>query len=87
VQQELKSNPLGGHLFQAIRSRTWFMLGTAVLCGILEILGWSGRLWAHYDPLGATPFQIQSVHFFLSFNYSFVIQPLLRPSLSMAMVY
>ncbi|KAH6908163.1 RTA1 like protein-domain-containing protein [Coprinopsis sp. MPI-PUGE-AT-0042] len=44
-----------------IRRRTWFMLGTVVLCGVLEILGWSGRLWAHYDPLGATPFQIQIV--------------------------
>ncbi|KAH6879917.1 RTA1 like protein-domain-containing protein [Coprinopsis sp. MPI-PUGE-AT-0042] len=53
----------GAHLFQAIRpkSRTWFMLWTAVLCGVLEILGWGARLWAHYEPLASVPFQIQIV--------------------------
>ena len=53
----------GAHLFQAIRpkSRAWFMLWTVGLCGVLEILGWAARLWAHYEPLGGIPFQIQIV--------------------------
>lgn len=53
----------GAHFFQAIRpkSRTFFMLWTVGLCGVLEVLGWAGRLWAHYNPLGSVPFQIQIV--------------------------
>lgn len=47
------------HLFQAVKYRTWWLLPTVCLCGFLEILGWSGRLWSSFSPLLATPFQIQ----------------------------
>ncbi|KAF8965859.1 RTA1-like protein [Flammula alnicola] len=47
------------HAAQAVKYRLWFMLLTAVLCGALEILGWSGRLWSSFSPLASTPFQIE----------------------------
>jgi len=34
------------HIAQASRFRLWWLFPTAVLCGLLEILGWSGRLWS-----------------------------------------
>ncbi|KAF9534641.1 RTA1-like protein [Crepidotus variabilis] len=47
------------HLGQAVWWRTWWLLPTACFCGILEILGWSGRLWSSISPLAQIPFQIQ----------------------------
>lgn len=47
------------HLAQATARRQWFMLVTAVVSGILEVIGWSGRLWSHHDVLNFMPFQIQ----------------------------
>ncbi|KAF6748222.1 RTA1-like protein [Ephemerocybe angulata] len=47
------------HTGQSIYHKTWFLLPTVVLCGVMEILGWSGRLWSYYDPLNDIPFQIQ----------------------------
>ncbi|KAF6748225.1 RTA1 like protein-domain-containing protein [Ephemerocybe angulata] len=47
------------HTGQAVHHRTWFLLPTAVLCGIMDLLGWGGRLWSYYDVLNSTPFQIQ----------------------------
>lgn len=35
------------HLYQGIRSKQWYLLCTAVLCGFGELLGWSARTWAH----------------------------------------
>lgn len=34
------------HLAQSIRYRLWWLIPTAVVCGLAEILGWSGRLWS-----------------------------------------
>ncbi|KAH8789449.1 RTA1 like protein-domain-containing protein [Flagelloscypha sp. PMI_526] len=42
------------HLFQAIRFRAYWIIPTAVLCAIGEVLGWSGRLWSHFDPTNNT---------------------------------
>ncbi|KAF8163848.1 RTA1-like protein [Crassisporium funariophilum] len=47
------------HGVQLARYRMWWILPTICLCGMLEILGWSARLWSSYSPLLSTPFQIQ----------------------------
>ncbi|KAK0488432.1 RTA1-like protein [Armillaria novae-zelandiae] len=47
------------HLVQGIASKTWWSLGTAVLCGVLEILGWSARLWSSFNPGLKDPFAMQ----------------------------
>jgi hypothetical protein len=49
------------HVGQAIFYRTWFMIPTAGFAGILEILGWSGRLWSSRNVHLKTPFMIQFV--------------------------
>ncbi|KZT68874.1 RTA1-domain-containing protein [Daedalea quercina L-15889] len=49
------------HFFQAIRYSMWFLLWTAVVAGILEVIGWTGRLWSSYqrDVSQAVPFSMQ----------------------------
>ncbi|KAK0203207.1 RTA1-domain-containing protein [Desarmillaria ectypa] len=47
------------HVAQAIAYRTWWWLCTAVLCGVLEILGWSARLWSSFNPGLKDPFGMQ----------------------------
>ncbi|KAF7341349.1 hypothetical protein MVEN_01871400 [Mycena venus] len=47
------------HVGQAKYFRTWWLLPTAALCGIGELVGWSGRLWSSIDPTADTPFIIQ----------------------------
>lgn len=47
------------HTAQAVQHRLWWLLATAVCCGIGEIIGWSGRLWSSLSPLELTPFLIQ----------------------------
>ncbi|KAI0741783.1 RTA1-domain-containing protein [Daedaleopsis nitida] len=49
------------HLAQTIKSRLWWLLGTATLAGLLEVLGWSGRLWNSKNPRDITPFMIQII--------------------------
>jgi len=49
------------HVVQAIKFRLWWLLPTAVVCGILEIIGWSGRLWSSKSPYSRTPFLMQCV--------------------------
>ncbi|KJA24391.1 hypothetical protein HYPSUDRAFT_162137 [Hypholoma sublateritium FD-334 SS-4] len=49
------------HFVQAIRYRTWFMLFTACLCGMIEIAGWFGRGWSGFSPSASTPFEIQII--------------------------
>ena len=49
------------HLAQAILSRLWWMVPTIVLCGLSEIIGWSGRLWSAYNVQVMDPFLIQCV--------------------------
>ncbi|KAI0035666.1 RTA1-domain-containing protein [Vararia minispora EC-137] len=38
------------HIGQAIYYKIWWLLYTAVIAGIFEIFGWSGRLWASLTP-------------------------------------
>lgn len=49
------------HAVQAIQFRLWLLLPTAVVCGILEIIGWGGRLWSSQNPYLRTPFLMQCV--------------------------
>ncbi|KAJ7093416.1 RTA1 like protein-domain-containing protein [Mycena belliarum] len=49
------------HLGQAINYRVWWLLPTAFVSGLLEILGWSARLWSSYNPELLLPFEIQVV--------------------------
>lgn len=49
------------HLGQALKFRLWWMLPTATLAGILEILGWSARLWSSKSPRLLTPYEMQLV--------------------------
>ncbi|KAI0048958.1 RTA1-domain-containing protein [Auriscalpium vulgare] len=49
------------HLGQAIRWRIWWLLPTAVLCGLLEVAGWSGRLWSSFNIDLRAPFMLQIV--------------------------
>ncbi|KAG1737998.1 RTA1-like protein [Suillus lakei] len=49
------------HLGQAFKYRLWWMLPTAILAGVLEILGWSARLWSSRNPKLLTPYEMQLV--------------------------
>ncbi|KAJ2915434.1 hypothetical protein MD484_g4984, partial [Candolleomyces efflorescens] len=49
------------HTGSALYRRMWWLLPTVVLCGVMETLGWSARLWSHSEPLNDIPFQIQIV--------------------------
>ncbi|KAJ7197943.1 RTA1-domain-containing protein, partial [Mycena pura] len=47
------------HIGQATYFRLWWLLPTAALCGIGELIGWGGRLWSSISPAAGTPFLIQ----------------------------
>ncbi|KAH7870545.1 RTA1 like protein-domain-containing protein [Lentinula edodes] len=47
------------HFSQALFYRKWFLLYTAVLAGLVEILGWSGRLWSNQNLPNSTVFTVQ----------------------------
>lgn len=47
------------HVFQATYYRMWWLFPTVCLCGILEILGWSARLWSSFNPINSSPFEMQ----------------------------
>ncbi|ORY26063.1 RTA1 like protein-domain-containing protein [Naematelia encephala] len=52
------------HLGLAIRYRYWIVLCTLVpgeklITPTVEIIGWAGRLWSHYDISGINPFIMQ----------------------------
>jgi hypothetical protein len=49
------------HVAQAIRFRLWWLFPTAVLCGLLEVIGWCGRLWSSKNPHLHKPFVMQWV--------------------------
>ena len=49
------------HVVQAIHFRLWWLFPTAVLCGLLEVIGWSGRLWSSKNPILQEPFIMQYV--------------------------
>ncbi|KAJ6624747.1 RTA1-like protein, partial [Mycena sp. CBHHK59/15] len=47
------------HIGQAIHYRMWWLFPTACLCGVGEIIGWSGRLWSSISPTLKDPFLMQ----------------------------
>ncbi|KIP03965.1 hypothetical protein PHLGIDRAFT_20109 [Phlebiopsis gigantea 11061_1 CR5-6] len=47
------------HIIQGIHYRLWFLLPTAVLACIGEVLGWSARLWSSLNVDLETPFIMQ----------------------------
>jgi len=47
------------HMGQGLIYRAWFVIPTIVFSGVLEILGWSGRLWSSKNIDLNTPFMIQ----------------------------
>ncbi|KAI0050303.1 RTA1-domain-containing protein, partial [Auriscalpium vulgare] len=49
----------GLHFAQALRYRLWWLLPTAVVAGILEIVGWSARLKSSSHPHDFNPYIIQ----------------------------
>ncbi|KAH8827434.1 RTA1 like protein-domain-containing protein [Flagelloscypha sp. PMI_526] len=63
------------HLIQAFWYKAYWLLPTATLCAAGEALGWSARLWSHYNVMLDTPFMIQisttiiSPTFLLAINF------------------
>jgi hypothetical protein len=58
----LTNNPvLVIHAGQATYYRMWWLFPTACLCGVGELIGWSGRLWSAYNPDASDPFMMQCV--------------------------
>ncbi|KAG2356639.1 RTA1 like protein-domain-containing protein [Suillus spraguei] len=49
------------HMGQALKYKLWWMIPTATVSGVLEILGWSARLWSSQRPELLTPFEMQLV--------------------------
>ncbi|KAJ7108011.1 RTA1-domain-containing protein [Mycena crocata] len=47
------------HVGQAFYFRMWWLLPTACLCGIGELVGWSGRLWSSFSPSLDDPYMMQ----------------------------
>jgi hypothetical protein len=50
------------HIVQVLRFRLWWLIPTAICCGILELTGWGGRLWSSHNPYLETPFVIACVY-------------------------
>ncbi|KAJ6476490.1 RTA1-like protein [Mycena vitilis] len=49
------------HVGQATYYRMWWLFPTACLCGLGELIGWSGRLWSSFSPSFYNPFMMQIV--------------------------
>ena len=49
------------HTVQALYFRLWFLIPTAILCGFLEVTGWSSRLWSSQNPFLERAFILQCV--------------------------
>ncbi|KAI0078296.1 RTA1-like protein [Panus rudis PR-1116 ss-1] len=47
------------HLVQALYYRTWWLIPTACVAAIAEVIGWSARLWSSKNPLLLDPFLMQ----------------------------
>ncbi|KAJ7099860.1 RTA1-like protein [Mycena crocata] len=47
------------HIGQATYYRMWWLFPTACLCGVGELVGWSGRLWSSFSPSLGDPFMMQ----------------------------
>ncbi|KAH9949746.1 RTA1-domain-containing protein [Amylocystis lapponica] len=48
------------HVGQAIRSRIYWLLATSCIAGLLEIIGWAGRLWSSKNPYNLSPYIMQT---------------------------
>ncbi|TXT10963.1 hypothetical protein VHUM_01714 [Vanrija humicola] len=48
------------HLGLGIRYRYWSALGTMVAGGLLEVIGWAGRVWSSQNPTLFDPFIMQT---------------------------
>ena len=59
------------HIFQAIRSRAWWLFPTLVIAGAAEVVGWVARTKSSYDPNVRMAYIIQYV--------CALISPLLSP--------
>lgn len=63
------------HSIQGWRSKNWIVYPTLVLGALIEVLGWSARLWSHYNVGNLTPFLMQictlimAPVFFSAYNY------------------
>lgn len=49
------------HIYQSWKFHMWWLIPTVVVAGILEVLGWSARLWSSISPTLLTPFEIQLI--------------------------
>lgn len=49
------------HSVQALYFRLWWLIPSAILCGFLEVTGWSSRLWSSQNPYLEKAFIIQAV--------------------------
>lgn len=47
------------HIVLAVKYKYWIALIALLPGGLLEILGWGGRVWSHYDVLDSNPFIMQ----------------------------
>ncbi|RDB18400.1 Uncharacterized protein C17G6.02c [Hypsizygus marmoreus] len=47
------------HTGQAIYSRIWWLFPTICICGIVEVAGWSGRLWSSFNATNSDAFMLQ----------------------------
>ncbi|KAJ7263443.1 RTA1-domain-containing protein, partial [Mycena rebaudengoi] len=54
------------HIGQATYYRMWWLFPTACLCGLGELVGWSGRLWSSFSPTVDVPFMMQIICTFLA---------------------
>ncbi|KAJ7493861.1 RTA1 like protein-domain-containing protein [Mycena latifolia] len=61
------------HIGQATYYRMWWLLPTACLCGIGELVGWSGRLWSSFSPSFEDPFMMQCVFYFKLNRMNFIL--------------
>ncbi|KAF5375760.1 hypothetical protein D9757_009003 [Collybiopsis confluens] len=47
------------HVGQSIYFRAWWALPTIALAGLLEVLGWSARIWSSISPFLLSPYEMQ----------------------------
>ncbi|KIY46129.1 RTA1 like protein [Fistulina hepatica ATCC 64428] len=47
------------HLGQSIYYRIWWLLPTAVFSGLIEIMGWAGRVWSSVNASNLGPYEMQ----------------------------